>query len=392
MHPEIKQIGPGSCPICGMALEPLDVTDAQEDHSELDDMRRRFWASLALTIPVFVVAMAEMIPSVGLHRVLPASASAWLQLLLTSPVVLWGAWPFFVRGWNSLRLRQLNMFTLIALGVGTAYGESVVATLLPGIFPESFRGHMGEIPTYFESAAVIVTLVLFGQVLELRARSQTSSAIRGLLGLAPRTARKIDAGSEHDVPLDEVQAGDRLRIRPGEKVPVDGIVVEGTSYVDESMITGEPVPAEKQRGDRVTGGTVNGTGSLVMDAERVGRDTLLAQIVQMVSEAQRSRASDSIVGRCGRGIFRTGRRADVDCHIRCLEPDRPRAAAGLRAGQCRGRADYCLPLCLGTGDADVDHGGNRSRRRRRSVDPQRRGTRKARESRHLGLRQDRHVD
>ncbi len=234
--------------------------------------------------------MAEMIPGTPLRRLLPPGVSAWLQLLLTTPVVLWGAWPFFVRGVNSLRTRQLNMFTLIALGVGTAYLESIVATLLPGVFPESFRGHMGEVPTYFESAAVIVTLVLFGQVLELRARSQTSSAIRGLLGLAPRTARKIDAGGEHDIPLEEVHTGDRLRIRPGEKVPVDGIVVEGTSYVDESMITGEPVPAEKQRGDRVTAGTVNGTGSLVMDAERVGRDTLLAQIVQMVSEAQRSRA------------------------------------------------------------------------------------------------------
>jgi len=291
MHPEVQQVGPGSCPKCGMALEPLEITGGEEDTSELDDMRRRFWVSLVLTIPVFVIAMAEMIPGQPLAHLLSPQASAWLQLVLATPVVLWGGWPFFVRGVRSLVTRQLNMFTLIALGTGTAYVESLAATLAPEWFPDSFRGHMGQVPTYFESAAVIITLVLFGQVLELRARSQTSSAIRSLLGLAPRTARRIaDDGSEHDVPLAEVEPGDRLRIRPGEKVPVDGVVVEGSSYIDESMITGEPVPAAKGTKDRVTGGTVNGTGALVMRAERVGRDTLLAQIVQMVAEAQRSRA------------------------------------------------------------------------------------------------------
>jgi Cu+-exporting ATPase len=303
MHPEVRKIGPGSCPICGMALEPLDATDAEEDTTELDDMRHRLWVCAVLTVPVFVIAMAEMVPGLPLSHWLAPQVSAWLQLLLTSPVVLWGAWPFFVRGWNSLLTRQFNMFTLIALGVGTAYLESIVATLAPGIFPKSFRGHLGEVPTYFESAAVIVTLVLVGQVLELRARSQTSSAIRSLLGLAPRTARKIDDGGERDIPLDDVQFGDRLRVRPGEKVPVDGSVVEGSSYIDESMITGEPVPAAKQPGDRVTGGTVNGTGSFVMQTERVGRDTLLAQIVQMVSEAQRSRAPIQLLADVVAGYF-----------------------------------------------------------------------------------------
>jgi Cu+-exporting ATPase len=291
MHPEVRQIGPGSCPICGMALEPVDITAGEEDNSELHDMQRRLWISAALTIPLFVIAMSEMVPGAPLAHLLNPRLSAWVQLILATPVVTWGAWPFFVRGWNSLRTRQFNMFTLIALGVGTAYIDSIVATVAPGIFPDSFRGHMGEVATYFESAAVIVTLVLFGQVLELRARSQTSSAIRSLLGLAPRTARKVDDSGEHDVPLEDIQPGDRLRVRPGEKIPVDGVVIQGSSSVDESMITGEPVPVAKEADSSVTGGTVNGTGTLVMRAERVGRDTLLAQIVQMVSEAQRSRAS-----------------------------------------------------------------------------------------------------
>jgi len=291
MHPDVRQVGPGSCPICGMALEPVDVTTSTEDNSELVDMQRRFWLSVALTLPVFVIAMAEMIPGQPLMHVVPTWLSAWLQFGLATPVVVWCGEPFFVRGWTSLRTRRLNMFTLIAIGVGTAYAESVAALLVPGLFPASFRGHEGQVPTYFESAAVIITLVLFGQVLELRARGQTSSAIRSLLGLAPRTARRLDGtGGEHDVSLEEVQVGDLLRVRPGEKVPVDGIVVQGASYVDESMITGEPLPTEKKAGVSVTGGTVNGTGALVMRAERVGRDTLLAQIVQMVSEAQRSRA------------------------------------------------------------------------------------------------------
>jgi Cu+-exporting ATPase len=292
MHPEIVQEGPGTCPLCGMALEPAEITAEAEENPELLDMRRRFRVSLALTLPVFVVAMAEMIPGRPLDAVLPAEpVRAWSQLVLATPVVLWGGAPFFVRGWASLRTRQLNMFTLIALGSGAAYGFSVVATLAPGIFPRSFRTETGAVPVYFEAAAVIVTLVLLGQVLELRARSRTGAAIRALLGLTPKTARRIDDdGREEDVPLEEVAPGDRLRVRPGEKVPVDGVVLEGRSAVDESMVTGEPIPVEKNAGDAVVAATVNQAGSLVMKAERVGSDTLLAQIVRMVADAQRSRA------------------------------------------------------------------------------------------------------
>lgn len=291
MHPEIVRQEPGSCPICGMALEPRTVTVDEETNPELVDMTRRFWIGLGLTLPLLVLAMAEMIMGEPVPRALSGRLLSWLQLALATPVVLWGGWPFFQRGWASLVNRHLNMFTLIALGVGTAYGYSVLATLFPDMFPHAFRGHSGGAAVYFEAAAVITTLVLLGQVLELRARSQTSSAIKSLLGLAPNTARLLrDDGTEADVPLERVQPGDRLRIRPGEKVPVDGSVLEGTSAVDESMVTGEPIPVEKTSGSRVTGGTVNGTGSLVMRAERVGSDTLLAQIVRMVSEAQRTRA------------------------------------------------------------------------------------------------------
>jgi P-type Cu+ transporter len=291
MHPEIVRQEPGSCPICGMALEPRTASVAEEANPELIDMTRRFWISLGLTLPLLVMAMAEMILGEQVSHALSGRLFVWGQLALATPVVIWGGWPFFARGWASLVNRSLNMFTLIAIGVGTAYGYSVVATLFPNIFPDAFRGHGGEPPVYFEAAAVITTLVLLGQVLELRARSQTSSAIRALLGLAPKTARRLrDDGAEEDIPLAHVQPGDRLRIRPGEKVPVDGVALEGESAVDESMITGEPVPVEKVQGSRLTGGTVNGTGSLVMQAERVGSDTLLAQIVRMVSEAQRTRA------------------------------------------------------------------------------------------------------
>ena len=290
MHPQIVRPTPGNCPICGMALEPRVISGEPEANPELVDMTRRFWISGALTAPLLAMTMFEMISG---HPItwLDSQASVWAQFVLATPVVVWGGWPFFERGWASIVNRQLNMFTLIALGTGAAYLFSVVATLLPGIFPESFRGHSGEVAVYFEPAAVIVTLVLLGQVLELRARSQTSSAIRGLLGLAPKTARIIrDGGVEEDISLDAVQVGDRLRVRPGEKVPVDGIVLEGTTFVDESMITGEPIPVEKTPGDHVTGATINGSGSLIMRAERVGSGTLLAQIVHMVSEAQRSRA------------------------------------------------------------------------------------------------------
>jgi Cu+-exporting ATPase len=291
MHPEIVRHEPGTCPICGMALESRTVTVAEETNSELVDMRRRFWVSFVLTAPLFFLAMSEIIPSQPVQHVLLPRLLIWIQLALATPAVLWGGWPFFQRAWASIVNRSLNMFTLIAIGIGTAYFYSVVATLFPNLFPASFGGHGGAVAVYFEAAAVITTLVLLGQVLEVRARSQTSSAIKALLGLAPRTARTLrDDGAEEDIPLERVNPGDRLRVRPGEKVPVDGVVLEGTSSVDESMITGEPIPVEKTAGSRVTGGTVNGTSGLVMRAERVGSDTLLAQIVRLVSAAQRSRA------------------------------------------------------------------------------------------------------
>jgi Cu+-exporting ATPase len=288
MHPEIVQIGPGSCPICGMALEPRTAT-LDDDNPELRDMTRRLAIATALTAPLLIVSMAEM-AGASLASISPR-VQTWLQLALATPVVVWAGWPFFVRGWRSIITRKLNMFTLIALGIATAYGFSLIATLLPGALPSAFRGHGGAPPVYFEPAAVITTLVLVGQVLELRARHATSSAIRALLGLAPPTARRLDAdGSEHEVALDRVVPGDRLRVRPGDKIPVDGVVIDGASAVDEALVTGEPMPVAKTAGARVTGGTVNGTGSFVMRAERVGAETLLAQIVRMVSEAQRSRA------------------------------------------------------------------------------------------------------
>ena len=291
MHPEVRQFGPGVCPKCGMALEPLTFALEEEENPELTDMTRRFWLSLVLTLPVFLLAMAEMIPGQPVQNFIGHRVVTLLQFALATPVVLWGGWPFFQRGWASVVNRSPNMFTLIALGTGAAFFYSVCAVLLPDIFPAAMRGHGGAVAVYFEAAAVIVTLVLLGQILELRARNQTSSAIRMLLGLAPKTARIIRAnGAEEDVPLEQVQPGDQLRVRPGEKIPVDGVVVSGSSAIDEAMVTGEPIPVTKNAGNQVTGGTVNGTGSLVMRAERVGSDTLLAQIVRMVGEAQRSRA------------------------------------------------------------------------------------------------------
>ena len=290
MHPEIVRDAPGSCPICGMALEPRVVT-REEHNPELDDMGRRFRYSLVFTAPMLAFMLSEVLPGQPLQRLLPSGWMNWIQLVLATPVVLWGGWPFFVRGWASVVNRHLNMFTLIALGVGAAYGYSVVATLLPGLFPASLLTHGDQVGVYFEPAAVIVVLVLLGQVLELRARSQTSSAIKNLLGLAPTTARRVGAdGTEQDVPLEHVQVGDRLRVRPGERVPVDGVVIEGRTTVDESMVSGEPIPVEKTAQYKVTGGTVNGTGTFLMEAQRVGSDTLLAQIVRLVGEAQRSRA------------------------------------------------------------------------------------------------------
>ncbi|MBF5046477.1 heavy metal translocating P-type ATPase [Aggregicoccus sp. 17bor-14] len=306
MHPEIVRDAPGSCPLCGMALEPRTVTLEEAPDPELVDMRRRFWVSLALTFPVFLLGMSDMLVGPRVQRLLPGLEFSWVQLLLATPVVLWGGAPFFARGWRSVRTGHLNMFTLIALGTGAAYAFSLWATLLPGTLPLAFRGHTGAggVHVYFEAAAVITTLVLLGQVLELRARHATSGALRALLGLAPKTARRLGQdGHEEDVALERVQVGDRLRVRPGEKVPVDGTVLEGTSSVDESMVTGESVPVEKAAGARVTGGTVNGTGGLVMRAERVGKDTLLAQIVARVAEAQRSRAPIQRLADTVSGIF-----------------------------------------------------------------------------------------
>jgi len=291
MHPEVVRDGPGSCPICGMALEPMVATLDERPDPELVDMTRRFWVSAALTLPVFLLAMAEMAPGDPLGRILSPAARAWAQALLATPVVLWGGWPFFERGARSLATRHANMFTLIALGTGAAWLYSVAGLLAPGLFPASARDHHGLVAVYFEAAAVIVTLVLLGQVLELRARGRTGAAIRALLRLAPTTALRVRPdGGEEEVPLEHVVPGDVLRVRPGEKVPVDGVVLEGVSSVDESMLSGEPIPVEKAPGARAVGGSVNGTGGFTMRAERVGADTLLARIVQRVAEAQRSRA------------------------------------------------------------------------------------------------------
>ena len=287
MHPEIRRDGPGTCPICGMALEPEEPSLDDKPNPELVDFTRRWWVSAVLAVPLLILTMGSEL--FGLHLVSPA-ISPWLQLALTTPIVLWAGWPFFARGWTSLVTRKLNMFTLIAIGVGAAFLYSLVATLAPGLFPQAFRMH-GMVPVYYEAAGVVIALVLLGQVLELRARAATGKAIRALLNLAPKTARRINAdGTETDIPLSEVQAGDRLRVRPGEAVPVDGVVTDGRSSVDESMLTGEPLPVAKEPASALTGGTVNGTGSLVMEAQAVGADTMLARIVRMVAEAQRSRA------------------------------------------------------------------------------------------------------
>ena len=291
MHPEIVRPGPGSCPICGMALESRTVTVQEEENPELHDMRRRFWFSLVLTLPLVAIDMLDMLPGMPAQHLLPGASLSWLELLLATPVVLWGGWPFFQRGWASLVNRSTNMFTLIAMGTAVSYVYSFVGAIFPQLFPPALHTMNGRPPLYFEAAAAITTLVLLGQVLELRARNQTSDAIRGLLDLSPKTARLLKAdGSETDVALDQVRPGDQLRVRPGEKVPVDGLVLQGTSSVDESMVTGESIPVEKGPGARVIGATVNGNGALVMRAEHVGSETLLAQIVRLVSQAQRSRA------------------------------------------------------------------------------------------------------
>ena len=290
MHAQIVRDAPGACPICGMALELRIVSADERPNVELLSMRRRFYGTLAPAAIVFLIGMSDLLPGMPLHQLISARAIVWIEFALATPVVLWGASPFFVRAWQSLVNRSLNMFTLFGLGIGVAYSYSVVALFLPGIFPPTFRGANGVVAVYFEAAAVIVALVLLGQVLELGARSETNAAIRALLHLAPKSARRIREGKEEDVPLDSVVVGDELRVRPGEKVPIDGVVVDGSSSVDESMVTGESLPVEKHTGDKLIGATVNGTGSLTMRAERVGSGTLLAQIVRMVADAQRSRA------------------------------------------------------------------------------------------------------
>jgi Cu+-exporting ATPase len=292
MHPQIEQLGPGSCPICGMALEPKHITSTSEqENPELRDMSRRFWISATLTVPILVLAMTEMFPGQPVQHALGMKLTIWIQMILATPVVLWGGLPLFKRGWESVIHRSLNMFTLIALGTASAFFYSVIATLIPDIFPDSFRGHGGQVPVYFEAAAVITTLVLLGQVLELRARSRTSSAIRELLNLAPKTGRIIRSnGIEEDIPVEHIHVDDMLRVRPGEKIPADGKVISGTSFVDESMISGEPLAVEKKEGNVVIAGTINGNGSLIIKATRVGSETMLAQIVRMVNEAQRTRA------------------------------------------------------------------------------------------------------
>lgn len=289
MHPEIRQVGQGSCPKCGMALEPLIADDSENE--ELIDMTRRFWLAALFTIPLFIISMGDLLPGQPISKVISPSIKVYLELLLATPVCLYSAWPFYVRGIDSIIRKSLNMFTLIGIGVSVAYVYSLIATLVPGWFPDSFRDTSGHVAVYFEAAGVIVTLILLGQVLELRARNQTGEAIKKLLGLAAKTARRINAdGSEEDIPLENVQLDDKLRVRPGEKVPVDGIVIDGKSNIDESMITGEPMPVEKAQGDKVVGATVNGTGSFIMKAQKIGADTLLSRIIHMVAEAQRSKA------------------------------------------------------------------------------------------------------
>ncbi len=370
MHPEIEEDAPGQCPICGMALEPKSVSSGDEDeNAELDDMTRRLWIGGALALPVFLLAMSHLIP--GAPAWMAGTTSRWIQFALSTPVVLWAGWPFFQRAALSVRTWNLNMFTLIGIGVGTAYAYSVVAMILPAIFPPSFREH-GMIGIYFEAAAMITVLVLLGQVLELRARSRTGAAIRALLDLAPKTARRVRDGKDEDVPLEEIETGDLLRVRPGEKVPVDGEITEGQSTIDESMITGEPMPAEKSLGDKVTGGTVNKTGGFVFRAERVGRETMLSRIVDMVAQAQRSRAPiQSLADKVARFFVP----AVIACslhHFRALALARARAALRARDRECGRGADHRLPLRARPGHADVDHGRRRSRRGRRRLDQERR--------------------
>lgn len=392
MHPEVVQDHPGNCPKCGMTLEPRTVP-AEEDTGELKAMTLRFWVSTVLAIPIFLSAMlAEFRPETIAALIEPRQRQ-WLEMLLATPVVWWGGWIFFTRGWRSIATRSLNMFTLIGLGVGVAWTYSVVATALPGIFPQSVFNEMGVVPVYFEAAAVITALVLLGQVLELRARSQTNAAIKMLLGLAPKTARIVrDGGAEEDIPLEQVQPGDTLRVRPGEKIPVDGTVMDGASHVDESMVTGEPVPVSKTAGERLIGATVNGTGSLLMKAEKVGADTLLAQIVNMVAEAQRSRAPIQKLVDIVSGYFVPAVVMIAIITFVVWGDVGTGAAPCPRGNQRGGRTDHRLSLCAGSRDANVHHGRHRQGRDGWRADQERRGAGDHAQGRHAGGRQDRYAD
>jgi Cu+-exporting ATPase len=391
MHPEIRQIGPGSCPICGMALEPLVVTADSGPNHELVDMTRRLWIGLALALPVLALEMGGHIT--GLMMALGRQTNNWIQLALATPVVLWAGWPFFVRGYESLKTRNLNMFTLIAMGTGVAWVYSIIATTMPQFFPPAFRQPDGSVAIYFEAAAVITVLVLVGQVLELRARDQTSGAIKALLGLAPKTARRVNAnGAEEDVSIELIAVGDSLRVRPGEKVPVDGVLSEGRATLDESMVTGESMPVSKDVGAKLIGGTLNATGSFIMSAEKVGRDTMLARIVQMVAEAQRSRApiqrlADRVSGWFVPLVLAVAIAAFAAWSMWGPEP---RFAYGF--GGCRCCSHHRLPLCAWSCDADVNHGGRGPRCAIGSIDQERRKPGAHGESRHACGRQNRHFD
>jgi len=379
MHPEVQQDHPGNCPKCGMTLELKTVTTnpVEGENAELHDMTRRFWIGAALALPVFVLAMAHLIPTIGPDSWVMSDASRWVQFALTVPVVCWAGWPFFKRGWRSIVTLHLNMFTLVAIGVGAAFVFSAVAMLAPGLFPHTAQ-HEGKLGIYFEAAAMVTVLVLLGQVLELHARSRTGSAIKALLNLAPPTARQVAKDGDHEVPLDQVKVGDWLRVVPGARVPVDGAVVEGHSSVEESMITGEPLPVEKTVGDKVTGGTVNGPGSFVMRAERIG------------SRSPAQPRAHSRSGRQGCGHLCASGAGGLNDHFRCLDVAGAGAKARARRRQRRGGADYCLPVRPRSGYPHVHHGRYRTRRATWRASEKRRGARTTGESHHARRGQDWH--
>ena len=391
MHPEVVSDEPGSCPQCGMALEARTATVDEPPNPELVDMTRRFWTGAALAFPVFALAMTEMVLGARMAQFVPRVVSNWIQLVFATPVVVWAGSPFFTRGWTSIVRRSPNMFTLIALGVGSAYAYSVGATVVPELFPVGFRRDGGVEP-YFDTAVVVVVLVLLGQVLELRARHRTGGAIRSLLRLAPAIAHRVTDEGEEDVPLALVHVGDVLRVRPGERIPVDSSVVDGRSSVDESMISGEAIPVEKAPGSQVIGATVNGTGSLVLRAERVGDETLLAQIVRMVNEAQRSRAPIPASGGPPSRVLRSGRRGGCGRGLPRVERLGPGTASGPGARQRSGGADHRVPMRAWACDANGDYGRHRARSDGRRAHPKCRGARNARTRHHADCRQDGNAD